>query len=270
MRKQVPQGQQNWNAGDYAKHSSAQLAWAQELMGKLALKGTESVLDIGCGDGKISALLAHAVPEGTVLGIDLSADMIGHARAQYPPKDYPNLSFLQMDATNIHIPDKQFNLAFSTATLHWIKDHIAILLGVRAHLRPDGRILFQMGGRGNGAEVFDIAETVLHGPRWKRYFEDFTPPYHFYGPEHYEAWLPRCGFRPLRIELFPKDMRHTLEGFSGWLRTTWFPLTDRLPEELRSGLLSEMADAFIKAHPLDSEGTVHVRMVRLEVEAIAV
>jgi trans-aconitate 2-methyltransferase len=262
--------QQKWNAEDYAKSSSAQLQWAQELVSKLALQGCESVLDIGCGDGKISAQLSIAVKNGNVLGIDLSEDMIRLAFEQFPSAKYPNLSFLQMDATDIRLSER-FDIAFSTAVLHWVKDHITVLRGVHACLKSGGKILFQMGGRGNATEVFSAIEKVLQHPRWQQYYEDFTPPYHFYGQGEYEAWLSESVFRPERVELVLKDMQHQgTDGFKGWLRTTWFPYTDRLPVELRDAFLTEVVDAYTVTHPIDTLGHTHVKMVRLEVEAYAI
>ena len=261
--------QQKWNAEDYAKNSSAQLQWAQELIAKLALQGYESVLDIGCGDGKISAQLALAAKNGNVLGIDLSADMIRLASVQFPPAKYPNLSFVRMDATDIRLSES-FDVAFSNATLHWLKDHIAVLGGVHACLRSGGKILFQMGGRGNATDVFSAIGTVLQRPRWRGYYNDFIPPYHFYGPEEYQAWLLESGFSPVRVELVPKDMQHHgAEGLKGWLRTTWFPYTDRLPVELRDAFLAEVVETYTVVHSIDALGNTNVKMVRLEVEAYA-
>ncbi len=257
----------NWNAEDYAKNSSAQLQWAQELIAKLDLKGYESVLDIGCGDGKISAQLAQVVKNGKVVGIDLSESMIQLASEQFPPTKNPNLSFLHMNATDIHLSEK-FDVAFSNATLHWVKDHIAVLRCVHACLKPGGKILFQMGGRGNAAEMFGAIREILQHHRWRRYYEDFTPPYHFYGAEEYETWLLESGFRPARVELIPKDMRHQgTESLKGWLRTTWFPYTDRLPVELRDAFLEEVIKTYRAEHPVDAFGNTHVQMVRLEIEA---
>jgi trans-aconitate 2-methyltransferase len=261
--------QQIWNAEDYAKNSSVQLQWAQELISKLALQGYESVLDIGCGDGKISAQLALAVNNGDVLGIDLSEDMIRFAAKQFPLEKYPNLSFLCMDATDIRL-SKRFDVAFSNAALHWVNDHTAVLRGIHACLKSSGKVLLQMGGRGNATDVFGAIEMVLQYPRWKSYYESFTPPYKFYGPEEYEGWLLEGGFRPVRVELVPKDMQHHgIEGLLGWLRTTWFPYTERLPIELRDAFLAEVVETYTAAHPIDVLGNIHVKMVRLEVEAYA-
>ena len=125
-----------------------------------------------------------------------------------------------------------------------------------------------MGGRGNAAEVRAVVDALIARPRWRDSFRGFSSPYHFYGPDEYEAWLPRAGFRATRAELVDKDMRHADdEAFRGWLRTTWFPYMDRLPAYLREAFLDELARAYLAAHPADERGLIHVRMVRLEVEA---
>lgn len=258
-----------WNAEDYAKNSSAQLGWAQELIAKLALSGNESVLDIGCGDGKITAQIARTVSSGRVLGIDLSDSMIRFASSRHPSTRNPNLSFRQMDAADIRLPER-FDIAFSNATLHWVQDHVAVLRGVHGALNGGGKILFQMGGYGAVAEVLGAIREVMRQSRWSHYFEGFTSPYHFYGPAEYEKWLSECGFQPKRVELIEKDMQHSgLDGLTDWLRTTWFPYTDCLPGEFREAFLAAVVETYTLSFPIDTKGHSHVRMVRLEVEGIA-
>jgi trans-aconitate 2-methyltransferase len=258
---------QDWNADDYARNSSAQEEWAQELIAKLSLNGSESLIDIGCGDGKITALIAQILPEGKVLGIDMSRDMIGLASKKFTHASHPNLSFMQMDATYIRLRET-FDIAFSNAVLHWIADQPSVLRGVHSCLRPGGRILFQMGGRGNAQDVFLLIQEIIKRHDWKKYFEGFTPPYYFHGPEEYRLWLEKSGFRIKRVELIPKDMQHQgKKWLKGWLRTTWFPYTNRLPAELRDIFLDEVIKEYTTKHPLDDHGNTHVKMVRLEVEA---
>ena len=257
----------DWDAQDYVAHSAAQQVWARELIEKLRLRGDEAVLDIGCGDGRATAMIAERLPEGSVLGVDMSPSMVALAQEQFPPGDYPNMSFRQMDARRLELPPV-FDVAFSTAALHWVDDHEAVLGGVRRILRPEGRLLFQMGGRGNLAEAYAVGEEVIARARWRGYFTDFPSPYHFHTPEDYEVWLPRAGFRVARADLFTKDMPHAGRGaFLGWLRTTWFAYTDRLPAELRDAFCDDVADAYTAVRPPDSEGVIHVKMMRLEVEA---
>lgn len=256
----------NWNADN----SAAQYLSARELISGLDLEGHESLLDVGCGDGRITAQLACVLKNGSALGIDLSSEMIEHARICFPSPIFPNLSFLCMDAADIRLPEK-FDVAFSNAALHWIKDHIAVLRSIRACLNPGGRILFQMGGKGNAADMFDIIGQIIRKDMWKEYFRDFKPPYYFYEPLQYGSWLTQTGFRPVRVELVPKDMQHQdAAGLMGWLRTTWFPCTDRLPIGLRGNFLEDVTATYITAYPVDSSGYTHVNMVRLEVEACAI
>ena len=90
-----------WDAGDYRESSSAQLQWARELLGILHLSGNERVLDIGCGDGKVTAEIAKRLPSGSVLGIDNSEEMIKFSGENFPRKKYPNLDFQLIDVSRI-------------------------------------------------------------------------------------------------------------------------------------------------------------------------
>jgi trans-aconitate 2-methyltransferase len=262
-----PSAKYSWNAEDYAKHSSAQQEWARQLIPKLELSGTEAVLDIGCGDGKITAQIASFLQKGCVVGVDNSEDMIDLARRSFPPTAYPNLIFRRMSAQSLSFQD-EFDRVFSNAALHWITNHRPVLKGVWRSLKTCGRVLFQMGGKGNAHDVFAVLDELLLEERWRKFFVSFTFPYGFYAPEEYTAWLHEAGLQPERVELLQKDMRLSgKEGLAGWIRTTWLPYTERLPEKLRNEFVSEIVDRYVEKHPLDNAGYVHVGMVRLEVEA---
>jgi trans-aconitate methyltransferase len=257
----------NWDPADYDKSSSAQYKWAITLIDDLDLKGDERILDIGCGDGKVTAHLASLVPDGGVVGIDLSGEMICFAATKYIPKRHPNLSFQIGDASRLSFQG-ELDLVVSFACLHWVKDHLPVLEGVRRSLKPGGRVLFQFGGRGNAARILDLTNDLVKSPRWTEYFRGFGFPYHFYGPEEYRIWLDLAGLVPRRLELVPKDMVHKGRlGLEGIIRTTWLPYTERLPEGMRQEFVSEVASRYLDRYPLDDEGLVHVQMMRLEVEA---
>jgi trans-aconitate 2-methyltransferase len=256
-----------WDAEEYARNSAAQLAWARELIEKLPMAGNESVLDIGCGDGKVTAELARKVPRGEVIGCDSSPEMIEKARAAFLRSAFANLSFQRMDARSLAF-EQRFDVAFSNATLHWVKDQRAVLHGVARSLKPGGRILFQMGGRGNGEEIFAVAHQMIESPEWHTFFQGFEYPWGFYGPEEYRPWCVEAGLRVRRARLVPKDMKQEgRDGLAGWIRTTWMPFTSRVPEPRREAFIREAVERYVRAHPLDARGEVTVRMVRLEVEA---
>lgn len=259
-----------WNAKDYQKHSKAQQEWAKELITKLRLKGTEAILDLGCGDGKVTAEIASIVPEGSVLGVDSSSDMIDLATEKFSNSDHPNLSFSLMDARELSF-ENQFDLIFSNAALHWIQDHQPAICGMYKSLCPGGRILLQMGGKGNAADIFATVQNFIKQPEWQPYFHDFPFPYGFYGPQEYRQWLEEAGFRVDRVELVPKDMMQAgRTGLAGWIRTTWLPYTDRVPEEKKEKLITGFIENYIHSFPPDDAGMIHIKMVRLEVEATKV
>ena len=260
-------GSVRWDAEEYARNSGAQQGWARELIRKLDIEGHESVLDIGCGDGKVSAELARLVPRGEVVGVDSSEEMIELARTAFPSATHGNLSFMLRDARDLRF-EERFDIAFSNATLHWVKDHRAVLQSVCQALKPRGRLLFQLGGRGNGEAIFDVARAMIESPRWCEFFQDFEFPWSFYGPEYYDTWCSAAGLSLWRAELLPRDMvQHGIEGLSGWIRTTWMPYTARLPVEKREEFIREAANRYALAHPADARGDLVVEMVRLEIEA---
>lgn len=259
-----------WNADEYAKYSSGQEKWAKELLAKLKLNGNEALLDLGCGDGKITVEIADMVKNGFVIGVDNSEEMIKLAKERYPAETYSNLSFEVMDAKEIKFNDK-FDVVFSNAALHWVDDHRKMLRGINRSLKPGGRFLIQTGGTGNAAAAFEIIELISAINKWAPYLKDATSPYNFLSDKDYEELVPDTGFKPLRIELLKKDMVHEgLEAFKGFIRTTWLPYTQRIPEEKREEFITETAELYIQKYPADEHGNVHIGMVRLEAEGVKI
>jgi trans-aconitate methyltransferase len=239
-----------------------------ELMDRIPWSGREAVLDVGCGDGSLTALIASRVPQGHVLGIDSSEEMIAHASASHPQDHFPNLRFRRMDARNIDLPARH-EVVFSNATLHWVPDHRAFLRGAATVLRPGGRLVVSCGGHGNAEEVFIALRAEMRSAPWRRYFRNLERPYFFHGVEDYERWLPEAGFTPRGIRLAPKEAEHESEAaFVGWFRTTWMPYTHRVPPAERDSFIDAVVARYLGSRPADSNRRVHVRMVRLEIDAV--
>ena len=257
-----------WNAADYAANSSVQQSWARELIAKLNLRGYEHILDVGCGDGKVTAELARAVPRGGVTGMDASAEMIRIARKAFPASEISNLKFQITDAREIGSKTK-FDLVFSNAALHWVDDHEAILHGAASVLKNGGRLIVSCGGKGNAHDVFLALRPEMRLKRWCKYFRKMPLPYFFYAPSDYEKWLPKFGFKINALKLAPKDATYDgAEGLATWLRTTWIPFVQRVPENFREEFIAAVTQRYVAKHPPDAENKVHVRMVRLEIEAV--
>jgi trans-aconitate 2-methyltransferase len=256
-----------WNPEDYAQHSDAQLKWARELRSRLNLRGDESLLDVGCGDGKITADFAKTIANGRVIGVDSSPEMVNYASQTYPTSQYPNLQFLCMDARSLVLAET-FDVVFSNATLHWVPDHVAFLTGVAQILKPGGKLMISCGGQGNAAGILAAFAEVTQEQPWQGHFTTFESPYTFHGVEVYQSWLADVNLHVERLELVPKDMIHLgIEGLAGWIRTTWMPFIQCVPDNQQEQLIQEVVSTYLKHFPLDKEGFSHVEMVRLEVEA---
>ncbi len=259
-----------WNAADYAANSVVQQAWARELIAKLNLRGYEHILDVGCGDGKVTAEIARHLPLGKAVGIDASPQMIAFAKKTFPASEITNLKFQICDARKINLKKfrKKFDVIFSNAALHWVDDHEAILSGVAGVVKPGGRLIVSCGGKGNAQDVFVALRPEMRLKRWREFFTKMPTPYFFYAPSDYEKWLPKFGFKIQQIKLAPKDAAYPgADGFAAWLRTTWIPYVQRVPENLREEFIAAVTQRYVAKHPPDSGGNVHVKMVRLEIDA---
>jgi trans-aconitate methyltransferase len=257
-----------WDAEDYANYSKSQQIWGRELIDKLQLNGNEHILDIGCGDGKITAEIAGELPNGYIIGIDNSEEMIRLAFETYLNKSYPNLEFKLLDAHDLDFYEK-FDVVFSNAVLHWIEDHESILTRLYQSLKPHGRVLLQMGGKGNASDILDVLSEIIQKDPWKIYFENFANPYYFYSPEDYEGWIRHTGFTKSRIELLPKLMEHeNRQEFEGWIRTTWLPYLKQIPKNQRNRFISDLTDDYLKTYPAQENGVIEVKMIRLEVDLL--
>ena len=257
-----------WNAEEYLEASSEQQKWAAELIEKLDLNGNERLLDIGCGDGRVTCEISRRLPEGCAVGVDSSENMIAFARKHYEPEKYPNLKFRIADARALPFQN-EFDVVFSNAALHWIREHSPVLEGVRNALKSSGRVLLQMGGAGNAATVLEILDRMITSERWREYFPDFDFPFGFYGAAEYRKLLEKIGLKPVRVELISKDMTHDgAAGLAKWIAATWLPYVERVPAEKRELFVAEFVERYVEKHPPDGQGFIHVPMVRLEVEAV--
>jgi trans-aconitate methyltransferase len=204
------------------------------------------------------------------LGIDASAEMIGFARKTFPTSTISNLKFELLDARKIRFP-QAFDLVFSNAALHWVDDHQAFLGGASGCLRSGGRLVVSCGGKGNAQDVFAALRAEMRSGRWREFFRRMDRPYFFYSPGDYGKWLASAGFESRAVRLTDKTMAfENRRQFAGWFRTTWLPYTQRVPEPVRGEFIAGIVDCYLASHPADAAGCIHVRMVRLEIDAVKV
>lgn len=233
-----------WDAAEYSRRSSLQEAMAQEVMALLDLNGSERILDVGCGEGKITAQIASRVSQGSVVGVDPSRDMIGFARTHFGHEALPNLQFEVADARRLAFKD-EFDLVVSFNALHWIPEQQAALSSIRSTLVCGGKAQLRLVSKGPRQSVENVAEEIRRTSRWKDYFQDFEDPYLHLTPEKYAAVAERSGFRVLNVST--KDhawdfgSRTTFAAFCAVGCVAW---TSRLPVAERMNFINDVLDRY--------------------------
>lgn len=233
-----------WPASDYSRQSSLQQAMAEEQLSRLALEGGERILDVGCGDGKITAEIAARVPRGAVLGVDPSRDMIAYATSRFGPPVQANLRFETADVRRMPYRD-EFDLVVSFNALHWVPEQDLALASIRTALKPGGRALLRMVPQGPRRSLEDVIEEIRRRPRWDAAFSGFQKPYVHFTPEEYRALAERHGLRVLELRAEDKawDFK-TREAFVAFARATFVEWTRRLPENEWNAFISEVLDRY--------------------------
>jgi trans-aconitate 2-methyltransferase len=233
-----------WHASDYFRQSGLQQAMAEEQLGRLTLKGGERILDVGCGDGKITAAIAARVPRGSVLGVDPSRDMIAFASSRFGPPGHANLRFEVADARRLPYRD-EFDLVVSFNALHWVPEQDAALGSIRAALKPGGRALLQLVPSGRRACLEDVIEEVRHRARWTGSFAGLRRPYAHFTPEEYRALAERSAFRVFRLHVEDKAWDFETRGaFVAFCLATFVEWTQRLPESEWETFITEVLDRY--------------------------
>lgn len=178
----------------YKQASSHQKEWGLRLIAELSLKGDEKILDLGCGDGVLTKQLADIVPRGKVIGIDASEGMLKAADKLAAT----NLSFLLLDINNIDFKE-EFDLIFSNAALHWVKDHLKLLQKCYFALKKGGILRFNFGGAGNCINFSVVVKKVMKLSQYKRHFADFEWPWYMPSSGEYRRLFGLTNFKNIQI-----------------------------------------------------------------------
>jgi trans-aconitate 2-methyltransferase len=178
----------------YENASNHQKEWGARIIEELDLQGAERILDLGCGDGTLTVQLSRLVPNGEVAGIDASRGMIEAAE----PKQKENVRFVLMDIDDLQI-NQEFDIVFSNATLHWVKDHQRLFRNVQRVLCPGGVVRFNFAGDGNCSFFYKVIRESMALPDFAKYFEKFTWPWYMPTIEEYQLLAEGAGFRSARV-----------------------------------------------------------------------
>jgi SAM-dependent methyltransferase len=243
----APPGQR-WDSQHYAHHARFVATLGADLIDLLQPVPGERILDLGCGDGVLTKLLAER--GATVLGIDGSADMVAAARRL-------GVAAEVMDGQALSV-EGLFDGVFSNAALHWMTDADRVLQGVARTLRPGGRFVAECGGHGNVAAI-TVAITAVLGRRGVDARRDF--PWYFPDPDSYGAKLAAHGFAVEQIRLIPRPTPLPTD-MAGWLETFAGSFFARLEPAARPAALAEVL-ALLRPCLCDPQGRWTADYVRL-------
>jgi trans-aconitate 2-methyltransferase len=243
-----------WDASTYDRVSDIQADWSLEVIDRLDLQGDETVLDAGCGSGRVTKLLLERLPDGRVIGVDASRSMIEKAREALPDRT----EFIVSDLLDLDL-EQAVDAVFSNATFHWILDHRRLFERLHAALRPGGGLAAQCGGIDNLDEFLNSLENVNGDERFAPYVRGISNTWNFASPGDTELRLRSAGFVEERCWLEeriekPREPRE-------FLRTVCVRQhLERLPEHLREPYLDAVLEYIPRPLTLD--------YVRLNISAL--
>jgi trans-aconitate 2-methyltransferase len=215
----------DWDAATYDRVSTPQVEWAGPVIDRLGLSGDETVLDAGCGSGRVTQLLLERLPRGRVIAVDAAPSMVEKARELLPDVREADLAALDLGG-------EQVDAVFSNAVFHWIPDHEALFRSLRRALRDGGRLVAQCGGSGNVERFHGVANEVGMEEPFAEHLAGWAGPWNFAGPDETRARLLSAGFTS--AEAWLEDRPVKPDEPAAFIRTVCLGHhLDRLPDELR-------------------------------------
>jgi trans-aconitate 2-methyltransferase len=225
----------DWDAATYERVSGPQLEWSREVIDRLELRGDETVLDAGCGTGRVTLQLLERLPRGRVIAVDAAPAMVEHARAALGDR----ATVFESDLQDL-VLDEPVDAVFSNAVFHWVPDHDLLFRRMHDALRPGGRVSAQCGGEGNVQGFHGVASEVGAQEPYSGYFDGWGGPWNFAGADETAQRLERAGFTDIETWLHPWPV--VPEEPRAFIRTVCLgPHLARLPEELRDDYLDAVA-----------------------------
>lgn len=252
-RRTINTGPREWDAETYDAVSDPQFEWGIEVLERLDLRGDETVLDAGCGSGRVSAELLKRLPRGRLIAVDGSEAMIAKARERLGE----GVEYVVADLAEL-TPAEPVDLVFSTATFHWITDHDRLFGHLHQALKPGGRLVAQCGGQGNVAAYAEAIVRAMARPRFARHFEGMDGMWNFAAPDETEARLRAAGFSEARCRLQPKPVTPA-RPLEFAMTVTLGPHLALLPDELKR----PFAEAVLE----EADEPLRLDYVRLNIEA---
>lgn len=225
----------HWDASYYDKSSIMQFKIALDLLENFSFEGNETVLDIGSGNGRLTEVIAKRVPQGRVIGIDLSEEMVEFAHKNYQAK---NLHFIKSDVVTMEYQE-QFDVVVSFWTLSWVNQQASALKNIVKSLKENGRMLLMYPMR---HDVYDVIDNMIKRSPWNEYSLDTMQPRPFISEEKYRQLLKdllgNLFVEKMKLEYLFKDRNEMMLSIQSWC-----PYIDKFQNENeRKFFIEELID----------------------------
>lgn len=253
-----------WDGAGYHAIAVLQRHLATRALAGLAFDGRERVLDVGCGDGAITATVAGRVPRGLVLGVDPSLRMLEYAERH--GRDHRTLRFAGGDARALPVRSGWADVAVSFNALHWVPAFDLALREIGRVLAPDGRAVLQQVPATARASLEDVIERTARAPRWGRHFAGWPAPFRHPTPDAFVAAAAAAGLAVTTLTCTDERWDFgSRDAFTAFARVTFVAWTSRLPDAGRDAFIAEVLDAYraVLADPVDADA---FRFAQLRVE----
>jgi trans-aconitate methyltransferase len=189
-----------WNATSYHRVANPHVNWGKVVLERLPLRGDETVLDAGCGTGRLTELVLERLPNGHVIAVDQSTNMLQQAEAHLAPRCGNRVTYRQSDLLELTV-EEPVDIIFSTATFHWVKDHPALFRRLFNALKPGGLLIAQCGGGPNIAAIAEHALAILHREPFAHATENWNGPWNFAAADETVDRLQEAGFSNATAEV---------------------------------------------------------------------
>lgn len=255
--------EKTWNAQTYKNNSHSQMNAAHQALKRITLRGNERVLDVGCGDGKVTAAIAEQVVGGVVIGVDVSKSMIDFATRSF--SDLKNLRFQKIDVADMRFSD-DFDVVVSFSAVQWFLDQKKAFSHIFRSLKSGGAFLMALPS-GYPEPLQQALDDLVTDDKWQKYFTRFRLGQVFHTRDEYEAILREQGFHQIIVEEVPAYDRFTnRDAFKDFVQQ-WLPHLVPIPKEEHERFMTELMDRYEHYQAPEADGSVWFN--KTQIEAVA-
>jgi len=248
----------------YKQASKHQKEWGNKLISGININGNENILDLGCGDGALTKQLSTLVPNGKVIGIDASVGMIQTAKEL----ETANLTFVCLDINDMEY-ENLFDIIFSNAALHWVKNHQQLLQNSFTALKANGILAWNFAADGNCSNFFDTVDEVMNMPSYQEFFIDYECPWYMPSKDDYMLLIEKAGFKQFDVSYENADRYFAnVDEMIKWIdQPSLVPFLKYLSNDKIESFRNKVVDIMIDKTK-QSDGRCFETFRRLDIKAV--